>query len=196
MKKLMTIAAFAAFAATAAIAQNPASPSPGLGKCAPWDTYVSSVRALFGGDEAVNVEFDRPAKTLTLYVAGDEKCDAIDALLPDTKDFGGYVLKIKTVHVNATLTARNPARLFEAAFSGNPAFSRVECLSSDFLTSIFVGPITFVEFENKVVQYWDDDISSLYGLRSTLFETLAGEVFDPAAVQGCIFSTAKPKEQN
>lgn len=189
MKKLITLAVIAAATTIAAFADTAATQTPGFGKCAPWDTYVSSVRALFGGDEAVNVVFDRPAKTLTLYVAGDEKCNAIDKLMPDVKDFGGFVMKIRVVPANGKLADENPVATIEAAFKGNPAISRVVCLSN-----VFTRPIVYVEFENRVVQYWDDDLSSLEGLRSTLFETLAEEVLDPEATDGCVWSTARPVE--
>lgn len=57
---------------------------------------------------------------------------------------------------------------------------------------IMTNPMTFIVFQNKVVQYWNDDLGDINGNCSTLYQTVAKDVFGD--VEGIFFCTDTPKE--
>lgn len=71
--------------------------------------------------------------------------------------------------------------LFKAAFAGNPIVSYTEHVDT------MSNPMDFIVFEKEVVQYFDDNLGDLYGIRSTLYQDLANEVFEDH--QGVFFNT-------
>ena len=46
------------------------------------------------------------------------------------------------------------------------------------VTGIFSNPITYVVFVNEVVQYYNDNLSDIHGLRSTLYQEIAKDIFE------------------
>ena len=63
-------------------------------------------------------------------------------------------------------------QLFCTAFNRNPAFVFTKSIQG-----IFSNNITYVVFRNKVVQYFDDDLSDIYGQCSTLYQYIAKNIF-------------------
>ncbi len=61
--------------------------------------------------------------------------------------------------------------MFKIAFNGNDAVERVQATKIRGL-----GELTHVVFENRVVQYFNDDISDINGLCSTLYQDIAKRV--------------------
>lgn len=57
---------------------------------------------------------------------------------------------------------------------------------------IFSNPITYIVFKNKVVQFWNDDLSDIYGNRSTLYQDIAKEIFGESS--GIFFCTDKEEK--
>lgn len=118
-----------------------------------------------------------------MYVDNEAKADAISKLLPVEKAFGNVVLKITIIPANHPL---NKMRLFQEAFAGNPALSYTETVDG-----IFSNSINYIVFKNKVVQFFNDDISDINGLCSTLYQDIAKEVF--GSEEGFFFCTDLPK---
>lgn len=150
---------------------DPAEVKP-FGLSAPWYLYVRQVRALFGRDPAVSIEYVDAHKELTLYVIGEAKAEAIGLLLPKEKVFGSVVLKIDVVPANTMGLTTND--IFKRAFDGNPAFKFVETCKPDGCSI----PFNFVVFDNKVVQMWTDNLCDINGLDSKLYQDIANEVLD------------------
>lgn len=136
----------------------------------PWIQYVNKITALFGRDPEVLIDYDNDEVELKLRVTNPRKADALIQLLPPTREFGGVQLKITVISANLKSTE---AALFKDAFYGNPAVS-------DFVTvsGVFSNPISYMIFDKRVVQYYDDDIGDYYGNHSTLYADLADEIFD------------------
>ena len=158
--------------------------SKSLKLSSPWVNYHNAVKALFGEDKDVKIKFDENNLDLKLFVSGKKKADAISKLLPTGKTFGNVTLKITVIPENLEAIEK-PADVFEAAFEGNPVLSDTVTISG-----VYENPVTYIVFDKRVVQYWNDNLGDPHGNRSTLYETLAEEVFDSSVSKACQYCTA------
>ncbi len=134
----------------------------------PWIGYARKVYALFGRDPDISISYDDKAVVLELRVQGEDKAKAIANLLPDEKRFDNVALQIRVVPANTT---RSTIQDIQIAFRGNPAFKEVVHIGD-----VFCNPMNYVVFDNKIVQYFDDDLSTVDGSKTTLYKDLAAEV--------------------
>lgn len=141
-----------------------------VGLAAPWTIFVRKFEALFGQDPEIHIDFDSAELEINMQVDNPTKAAALDEILPDAIEFGNVVLYINVIPANVSYTK---ADLFRIAFTGNPVFCSVEGTDD----SAFFGA-NYCIFKNEVVQYPADDLSSYYGVQSTLYEDIADEVFD------------------
>ena len=147
---------------------------------APWVTLHREVLALFGDDPDIEIEYlagDGEDPTIKLHVNGQDKADAIERILPESYDFGGVVVNMVIVPANRL---ESKDALYRRAFEGNPAFSYAVTAEG-----IFTNPITYVVFKNKVVQFWNDDLSDVNGNETTLYESIAADIIDGDGVCYC-----------
>ncbi len=152
---------------------------------APWIVYANQVEAMFKEDPDVKFEYDDNEKIITLRVNGDDKADALTQLLPAEQNFGGVTLILRVIPANDTETTTMD--LFRRAFGGNPIIS--EFVSAETLW----GPLNFVVFKPKVVQYYDDELYDLNGVKTTIYQDLAKELFD-VSDEGIFFCTEKVED--
>lgn len=141
-----------------------------VGLLSPWVIYVKRFKALFGQDPDIRIEFNEDANELVMFVEDPVKAAALEELLPETVDFGGVELYITVVPANSNYTL---ADLYKMAFNNNPVFEAIETVSGEGLF-----PASYCIFKNEVVQYMADDLSSYYGVQSTLYEDIADEIFE------------------
>jgi len=134
----------------------------------PWITFVNEVKALFADDYDVKVLYDENDYSLKLYVEDSRKADALTQLLPESKEFGNVKLTITVVPAN---TEKTVVDLFNDAFIGNPAVSFTQSFDTPF------GTVNYVVFQNKVVQFFNDQMDDINGNKSMLFEQIAKDVF-------------------
>ena len=158
-----------------------------IGLSAPWVTYYREIEALFGADPEITVKYDELKGEIKLLVDNDDKAEAIAQLLPTEKTFGGVTIKVTVVTANSFRTAS--ANVFRRAFEGNPAFSFMETVDG-----VFTNPISYIVFANKVVQFFDDNLGDIHGIRSTLYENIASDIF--AEHEGICFCTDLPEPEN
>jgi hypothetical protein len=149
---------------------------------APWMTFVHEVQALFDEDEDVKIVYDDSEYDLKLYVEDARKADALTQLLPTEKKFGNVTLKIAVVSADGE---ESPAQLFEDAFRGNPALEYLYTAQTPF------GEIDYAVMKNRVVQFFNDQLDDINGLKSTLYQEIARDVFGQD--KGVFFCTAAPK---
>ena len=137
----------------------------------PTMTFFHEVEELFRNDDDVTVKFidNFETQTIKIYVVGDEKASALSQLLPTTKTFGNIVVNIQVIPAN--LFKEPMIDLFEKAFKGNGAFSYIHKPDNIF-------DFNYVVFSNKVVQFFNDDLSDVNGYKSTLYQDIAKDVFD------------------
>lgn len=143
----------------------------------PWITYVSEVEQMFKYDPEVHVVYDNDAKSLKLYVDEEIKADALALLLPDKKDYGTVTLTISVIPANKPdhkINYTSVEDVYNSAFNMNPVCSFVKTI-----TGIFSNNLVYVVFAKRVVQYFNDDLGDIYGQRSTLYESIAKNIFCP-----------------
>ena len=149
----------------------------------PWEIYASELEALFGSDPEIKiVREENGAHVVKLYVANTDKANALTVLLPEEVTFGNVTMQIIVVPPNTT--NNDIADLFKAAFNGNPAF----CEMLTFETPI-TGKVNYAVFAGELVQFFNDDLRSPYGIETTIYEDIAREVF--ADVEGVNFCTER-----
>lgn len=153
----------------------------------PWVEYYYMVKAMFGSDQNVFVMYDEEETELKIYVKEQEKAHAIAALLPEEKTFGNVTLKIEVYPGNCSISRMRDglraeldplcdeyaAKLFELAFYHNDALRYTHVV--DGFQSF---KATYIVFQKKVVQYFNDDLGDINGKRSTLYQDIAKEIFN------------------
>ena len=137
----------------------------------PWINYYREVEALFEPDPYIDVFFDDENYILKLFVKGTEKALALQKLLPEERTFGNVTVKVMVIPANYLDEDTTVLELFELAFKDNPALIFTETAPRLF------GTMDFVVFDNKVVQYDNDDIGDYNMVKSTLYEDIARDVF-------------------
>ena len=152
----------------------------------PWLGYYNKIKALFGKDEDIKIEFDNDEMVLKMFIDSTDKYEALKNLLPREKDFGGAVLHI--VLVPANKDQKQFGHDFKAVFKGNPAVAEMHEV-----TGVFTNPLLYISFEKEVIQYYDDNIGDLHGNRSALLEDIAREVFE-SKTEGIYFCTDNKEE--
>jgi len=145
----------------------------------PWIQYVNEVKALFGKDPEITIEYNEDDYILSLFVDNQRKADALTELLPPKKDFGNITMKIVVVPANLGKTITD---LYRIAFDGNPVCSEVVTISES-----FTNPVSYVIFQKEVVQYYNDDLSDAHGNKTTLYQEIAKDLFEKT--NGIFFCT-------
>lgn len=135
----------------------------------PWVTLYHMISKFFEYDSEVKVEQDEETYAINLYVEDQRKADALTKLLPASKEYGNITVAINVIPANV----EEPSKilLFQDAFEGNEAIS---C----FYTGC--GPcknINYIAFDPIVVQFFNDQLDDINGLKTTLYADIAKEVF-------------------
>lgn len=136
----------------------------------PWIEYYDQVEAMFRKDPDVKVAYEDDEKTLTLYVKGSAKAEALTRVLPGEKTFGNVTLKVRVLPANEEKTM---ADILRDAFFGNAAVVDIHTNPGPFLEGL-----NYVIFRAEVVQYFSDNLHDANGLSSTLYQDLADAVFE------------------
>ena len=151
----------------------------------PWIGYYKEIESLFQEDSTVKVKYDDSKNTIKLYVEDEEKADALAQLLPNRKVFGNITVNIDVIPANKVETPR--IDLFRKAFEGNGAVAFIETVDN-----VSSNAFHFVVFQPEIVQYYNDDLSDINGLRSTLYQDIAKEIFGER--EGIYFCTDKMED--
>ena len=143
----------------------------------PWVIYYRETCEMFKNDPEVHVVYKQDENKLCIYVDGVDKAEAIAQLMYDKIEYGNVKITVEVIPANGELKLLNVGDLnyvnvFETAFKGNPAFSFVRKVQG-----ILSNSITYVVFQNKVVQYFNDDLGDVYGQCSTLYQDIANRIF-------------------
>lgn len=151
----------------------------------PWYEFYREINALFEKDKEISTTYDEDNNVIKIFVDNDEKAVALSQLLPTERVFGAITVKVDVIPANAGNSRK--IDLFRTAFEGNGALSCIETVEG-----VFTNPISYVVFENKVVQYYNDNLGDIHGNRSTLYQEIAKDIFKDT--DGIYFCTDIPKE--
>ncbi len=151
---------------------------------APWHTYYKELCELFKKDNEVRIVYDTDEQVINIYVDNTAKADAMAAVLPVEKDFGGVTVQINVIPANPTFKKAKSIRgsLYEDLFRGNSIVDDIVTIEG-----VMTNPITYVIFSKEVVQYYNDSLADAHGLCSTLYQDIAKRVLD--AGEGIFFCT-------
>ena len=147
----------------------------------PWENLYHEINTMFGKDEDIKIVINDDEKEIRLYVTGQDKADALTALLPTEYQFGNIVVNVKVIPSNEKLTK---AQLYRKAFDGNPVFSFARSVEG-----IMTNPIHYVVFAREVATYFCDNLHDIYGNINTLYENIAKDLFSES--DGVCFCTDK-----
>lgn len=152
-----------------------------LNLSAPWVIYYRMLEALFSKDADIEVEFDEMRPEVKLNVKNPIKVDALNRLLPNSKQYGSVTLKISVVM--CPYGDRTDIDLLEDLFEGNEAVSYITKIVDPDMSNA----ANFVVFQKEVVQYFADNLGDVNKLNSTLYQDIAREVF--GELPGIFFCT-------
>ena len=145
----------------------------------PWISYIRKVYLLFKEDDEISMKYDAEGNELLIYVNNATKADALAKKLPVEKSFGNVTLKITIIPSN---TEDSNIDIFRKIFNGNPICKEIVTEDAQYAIGM-----NHVVFENKVVQYFNDQLDDPYGVKSALYEELARDVFEES--DGVFFNT-------
>lgn len=149
----------------------------------PWINYYREVEALFGKDPEIKIVFDNDTCVLKIYVESPRKAEALQKLLPEKKVYGNIEMKIEIIPANDGVETIYD--IVADAFNGNPVLEELIDIDTPF------GKRYYAMFKNEVVQYFNDNMQDLNGLRSTLYQDLAKELLNVG--DNCMFFCTEPK---
>ena len=136
----------------------------------PWDEYARKLTMLFQQDEEIHLEYKEHENNITIWVDNTDKYEALVNLLPDHVDFGGHILDIEIVPANVSDEQKDNRYYLKKLFRGNGAVSEIRD------AEIGAAAVTYIEFEKEVVQFWNDNLADLHGIKSTLMEDIARDI--------------------
>ena len=166
---------------------------------APWDEYYNKMNAFFAEDPDVTILYDEEEKNIKVLVNDPCKAEALTDLLVSVKNFGDVKLTIEVVPANNIpdeikmrfKIARNEENYYteyESALVGNRAFAYTYTVDN-----VMGFNAVFVVFQKKVIQYYNDNLGDLDGMKSTLAEEIARDIF---AVHNGIFFCTNTRDEN
>ena len=142
---------------------------------APWYTVHRKLRKLFKNDPEVKVStIDDTSKEIdgeyTVYISCNnyEKLSAIEKLIKTEYDFGGVRMNIKFTCENKQ---EDLEEMLKTAFAGNSAVTSIVSVP-DFLDEYY-----YVIFEDKVIQFYNDEMWDCYGNWNGLYTDIARDLF-------------------
>ena len=163
-----------------------------IGKSAPWVTYYNELKALFGQDPDIKMYMEEsatpPGQVITLTVKKGKKATALSSLLPQEKTFGNVKVYIR---IESEENKRSNKNLLNDAFENNPVVARITT-NFDPLAPNPAPSMTYIEFVNKVVQFFDDRLDDPRGNMSTLYQNIAKDVLRQN--DGVAFCTVDPEK--
>ena len=149
---------------------------------APWQIYYKELCELFKFDPEVRIVYDTDEQIINIYVDNTAKAEAMAAVLPTEKDFGGITVLIVVIPANKTNLRRTRGTTYEDLFYKNPIVDDIVTIEG-----VMTNPITYIIFKKEVVQYYNDSLSDAHGMCSTLYQDIASRVLD--AGEGIFFCT-------
>ena len=154
----------------------------------PWTILVRKLEALLDGDPqiAFNVDFNGQHPAVVLSCNNGDKVAALQQILPEEVNFGNITLKITIDGTSSNRAFTSKVELFDTAFKGNPAYAYSVCPAEEGYQ--WIG-LTYVVFNNCVVQFAADNLNDCHGVISTLYQDIAEEILTGPATNGVYWNT-------
>lgn len=140
-------------------------------KLAPWEIYYRELDAFFNADPKVDVLYDSEKQEIKVYVEGEEKADALETILRSRKVFGNVELNINVIPSNDGFEGKPIPDILRSALGSHEDVHNICHIKGPY-------EAVYVSFNPRVLQYYSDDLGSLYGLSSALYEDVARRIFN------------------
>jgi hypothetical protein len=132
----------------------------------PWITIYREIQAMFKHDKTVKVIYNNDTPSVNVYVEDPVKADAIEQILIHEFPFGNVKLRVNVYPGDDEELLQDLSvgadKLFTTAFKDNSALS----FTTEDQKGLFAE--TYIVFVPEVVQFFNDDLSDIRGLESTL----------------------------
>lgn len=149
----------------------------------PWRNYYHEIQAFFKEDPYVTVVFDEDNMEIKLFVQASDKAEALRQILNPEKTFGETTVKVTIVPANtmsreiklmmkSMIEAEEFERVINIALDCNRLFNDVRVIEG-----LLGFNAIYILFNKKVVQYYNDNIGDLNGIKSILAEDIARDIF-------------------
>jgi hypothetical protein len=142
---------------------------------APWTTTYNKICALFNNDLDLHItdltEKTEGNYTFTISSVNGVKLDSIKKILKNHFEFGNVTMDIEFIPENDDDKITDSD--FRNAFNCNENLAEVRTIETPDGFSR-----TYVVFEKEVVQFYNDDLTDLYGNYNGLMEDIARELFN------------------
>lgn len=156
---------------------------PKLKLTSPWNSYYNELKAFFREDPQVTVLFDEDNMDVKLLIRDGYKAEALSYLLVKEQHWGDTTLTVTVIPANAKdqetdktikrLDDENDyVHMYNLALTGNDEFSDVYAIKG-----ALGYDAVYVVFEKDVIQYYTDNLGDLHGIKSTLAENIARDIF-------------------
>lgn len=162
--------------------------NPRLKILPPWTIVIRKFEALFDGDPliACNANFAGSEPSIVLACNNGDKVAALQQILPTEISFGNIKMSVAVDGIPSNRAFTSKAELFDTAFKGNPAYAYSVCPAEEGYQ--WIG-MTYVVFNNCVVQFAADNLNDCHGVISTLYETIADELLTGPATKNVCYNT-------
>lgn len=147
----------------------------------PWDEYVRKLKAFFAQDQDIKIEYKEQEDKINIWVDDTDKYEAMTKLIPAEKDFGGHKILTEIIPANMLEIEKDKKYYLKKLLKGNEAVSEIVD------TKMGAASVSYIEFEKEVIQFWNNNLGDLHGIKSTLMEDIAREIFD--GIEGVFFGT-------
>ena len=121
---------------------------------APWHTYYKELNELFKFDDEVRIVYDTDEQIINIYVEDAAKAEAMAAVLPTEKDFGGIKVLIVIIPANSTFKKAKSVRgsLYEDLFRGNPIVDDIVTIEGVMTMIVFLMLMVCVLLYIRILQ--------------------------------------------
>ena len=153
----------------------------------PWEEIHSMLQAFFASDSDIAVDAEiSDAYVLGIACYNEKKFNALNEVLRKRYEFGGVTLEIDVYLPTDIKRGDEPsdvsydnAKNIKAALEGNELFDKIV------MRNIMSSKVSFCLFKKEVVQFYNDDLTDLYGYASMLAEDIARIIFNTEDINFC-----------
>ena len=153
--------------------------SKNLSLQSPWVTYENYVRAILDPDPDIEVGHidesinDNGLRKLDVVVNKHEKAEALKSVLIRNISFGNVTLIINIIDTEINEDQEELVEKYKKLFVNNPIVKKIETVKDHANVDH-----SFICFDPVVVQFYNDDLTDLYGNYNGLFEDIARNIFN------------------
>lgn len=152
----------------------------------PWEQIHHAYLAFFANDQDIKVcdivkTADKGIYDLNIITSNIDKFRSLNRIAKKEYEFGNVTLKVSVSFEEVDEV--DPTKDIETLLEDNEWFKEIKTIEIKGLV------YNYCVFQKKVMQYFDDILSDESGIRSTLAQDVAVELFDAPGINFCTDKT-------